>query len=42
MGLMSLAAARGTDITVEASGTEAEAVMAAIDALISGRFGEEE
>ena len=42
MGLMSLAAARGTDITVEASGTEAEAVMAAIDALVSGRFGEEE
>ena len=42
MGLMSLAAARGTDITVEASGPEAEAVMAAIDALISGRFGEDE
>jgi phosphocarrier protein HPr len=42
MGLMSLAAARGTDITVEASGPEAEAVMAAIDTLISSRFGEEE
>ena len=42
MGLMSLAAARGTDITVEASGPEAEAVMVAIDTLISSRFGEEE
>ena len=42
MGLMSLAAARGTDITVEASGAEAEAVMAAIDTLIASRFGEDE
>jgi len=42
MGLMSLAAARGTDITVDAIGTDAEAVVAAIDALVSGKFGEEE
>jgi phosphocarrier protein HPr len=42
MGLMSLAAARGTDITVEAVGKDAEEVIAAIDALISGRFGEDE
>jgi phosphocarrier protein len=42
MGLMSLAAARGTDITVDAIGKDAEAVVAAIDSLISGRFGEEE
>jgi phosphocarrier protein len=42
MGLMSLAAARGTDITVDAIGTDAEAAIAAIEALVSGRFGEEE
>jgi phosphocarrier protein HPr len=42
MGLMSLAAARGTEITVDAVGKDAEAVMAAIDGLVSGRFGEEE
>ncbi len=42
MGLMSLAAARGTDITVEAVGREAEAAMAAIGALVAGRFGEDE
>jgi phosphotransferase system HPr-like phosphotransfer protein len=39
---MSLAAARGTEITVDAVGKDAEAVMAAIDGLVSGRFGEEE
>jgi phosphocarrier protein len=42
MGLMSLAAARGTDITVDAIGRDAEAVVAAIDSLVSDRFGEEE
>jgi phosphocarrier protein len=42
MGLMSLAAARGTDITVDAVGKDAEAVVAAIDSLVSGRFGEDE
>ena len=42
MGLMSLAAARGTDITVDAIGEDAQAVVDAIDALVSGRFGEEE
>jgi phosphocarrier protein HPr len=42
MGLMSLAAARGTDITVDAIGKEAEGVVAALEGLISGRFGEEE
>ena len=42
MGLMSLAAARGTEITVEATGAQAQAVMAAIEALVSGRFGEDE
>ena len=42
MGLMSLAAARGTDITVDATGKEAEGVVAALEGLISNRFGEEE
>jgi phosphocarrier protein len=42
MGLMSLAAARGTEITVDAVGKDAEAVMAAIDSLVSSRFGEDE
>jgi phosphocarrier protein len=42
MGLMSLAAARGTDITVDAIGTDAAAVVAAIDGLVSSKFGEDE
>jgi phosphocarrier protein len=42
MGLMFLAAAPGTDITVEATGKDAEAVIAALDALIASRFGEDE
>ena len=42
MGLMSLAAARGTDITVDALGPEAGAAIEAIELLISRRFGEEE
>jgi phosphotransferase system HPr-like phosphotransfer protein len=39
---MSLAAARGTDITVDAIGKDAAAVVAAIDSLVSSKFGEEE
>jgi phosphocarrier protein HPr len=42
MGLMSLAAARGTDITVEATGADAQAAIDAIEALVAGRFGEDE
>jgi phosphocarrier protein HPr len=42
MGLMFLAAAPGTEITVEATGKDAEAVIAALDALIASRFGEDE
>jgi phosphocarrier protein len=42
MGLMSLAAARGTDITVEASGREAEGVLTAIETLLASCFGENE
>jgi len=40
MGLMMLAAAPGTLITVEATGREAAEVVAALAALIDSRFGE--
>jgi len=42
MGLMSLAAARGTDITVDAVGKDAEGVVSALETLIASRFGEDE
>jgi phosphocarrier protein HPr len=42
MGLMFLAASPGTEITVGATGKDAEAVIAALDVLISSRFGEDE
>jgi len=42
MGLMMLAAGIGTSITVSATGPEAEQCIAALDALVSSRFGEEE
>jgi phosphocarrier protein len=42
MGLMMLAAAPGTTITVETSGPQAAEAMDAIIALVSNRFGEEE
>jgi phosphocarrier protein len=41
MGLLMLAAARGATIDVTVSGTDADALMSALDALIAGRFGEE-
>ena len=40
MGLMMLAAAPGTSITVEAVGREAAEVVEALAALIASRFGE--
>lgn len=42
MGLMMLAAAPGTTIMVEALGTDADAVMAALEELIGNRFGEDD
>ncbi|WP_320144717.1 HPr family phosphocarrier protein [uncultured Cohaesibacter sp.] len=42
MGLMMLAAAPGCAIDVVAEGNEAEAVMEALNKLISDRFGEGE
>lgn len=41
MGLMMLAAAKGTTIKINASGKEAEAAMAALTNLINSKFGEE-
>ena len=42
MGVMMLAAAKGTDIEVEASGEDAAAALDALDSLVSNRFGEDE
>ncbi|WP_118137407.1 HPr family phosphocarrier protein [Oceanicella sp. SM1341] len=40
MGLLMLAAAKGTSIEVETSGPEAEALAEALSALVAGLFGE--
>ena len=40
MDLMTLAAARGSVIEVEASGPDAEAMLQAMDAMIVDKFGE--
>jgi phosphocarrier protein len=40
MGVMMLAAARGTTVVVEASGPDEAAAMDALSQLISNRFGE--
>jgi phosphocarrier protein HPr len=42
MGLMMLAAGIGTSISVSATGPEASQCIEALDALVSGKFGEEE
>jgi phosphocarrier protein HPr len=42
MGVMMLAASRGTRITVEAAGDDEEAAVEAIEALVLDRFGESE
>lgn len=41
MGLLMLAAHRGTTIEVETSGPEAEALAAALETLVATRFGED-
>ncbi len=41
MGLMMLAASQGAEIGLEAEGTDAEAAMTAMLALIEAKFGEE-
>jgi phosphocarrier protein len=42
MGLMMLGAGIGSSITVSATGSEARQAVDALDALVSGKFGEEE
>jgi phosphocarrier protein HPr len=42
MGLMMLAAGPGTNITIEATGVQAQAAIDALTALVTGRFSEEE
>jgi phosphocarrier protein HPr len=41
MGLMMLSAGPGTSITITAWGREAQAVLAALEALVCERFGEQ-
>ena len=41
MGLLMLAASRGTSIEVSTSGAEAEALADALQALVADRFGED-
>lgn len=41
MGLLMLAASKGTSIEVETCGPDAEALAGAIEALVAGRFGED-
>ncbi|SLN29092.1 HPr family phosphocarrier protein [Pseudooctadecabacter jejudonensis] len=40
MGLLMLAASKGTSIEVETQGPEAEQLMTALDALVADKFGE--
>jgi phosphocarrier protein HPr len=42
MGVMMLAAGKGSSVCVEADGEDAEAALAAIGALIADKFGEGE
>ncbi len=41
MGLLMLAASKGTTIEVETNGAEADQLAAAIDALVADKFGED-
>ncbi|MDU8946007.1 HPr family phosphocarrier protein [Ovoidimarina sediminis] len=41
MGLLMLAASKGTSITIETSGLQAEELADALEALVANRFGEE-
>jgi phosphotransferase system HPr (HPr) family protein len=42
MGLMMLAAAQGTEITIEASGKDADMALQELAQLVKNKFGEEE
>ncbi len=41
MGIMMLAAERGTELVIRAAGDDAEEAVEALTALVDGRFGEE-
>lgn len=41
MGLMMLAASKGTTITVSASGNQAEEALTALEELVNNKFGED-
>jgi len=42
MGVLTLAAATGTDLTIEADGADEQQALNAVIKLISNRFGEDE
>jgi len=42
MGVMMLAAGKGATVTIETEGSDAEAALAAVQALIADKFGEGE
>ena len=42
MGVLTLAASRGTELTVEADGADEQRALEAVMSLIAERFGEEE
>jgi phosphocarrier protein len=42
MGMLMLAAGPGTSISVEATGPDAARVIAALESLVAGRFGEDD
>jgi phosphocarrier protein HPr len=42
MGVMMLAAGQGSEVLIEAEGSDADAALAALGALIADRFGEGE
>ena len=42
MGIMMLAAAKGSELCVRAEGADAEEALNAIEALVNDRFGEEQ
>ena len=41
MGIMMLAACKGTELTLKAEGDDAEAALEAIEQLVNDRFGED-
>ena len=42
MGIMMLAAAKGTELVLKAEGPDADSALDSIEALVNGRFGENE